>query len=99
MVPLRAALPLSAPHGLAALHDSRVMNNHPNEWREIGLVLNTHVLELSLIKPPSVQGKAEASRSSKARELAALGHGLICSLLGHLRAQKLFPLHHWKTGP
>lgn len=48
------------------------MNNHPNEWREIGLVLNTHVLELRLIKPPSVQGKAESSRFSKARELAAL---------------------------
>lgn len=66
------------------------MNNHPNEWREIGLVLNTHVLELSLIKPPSVQGKAESSRFSKARELAALVHGLICSLFGHFRCSEAF---------
>lgn len=66
------------------------MNNHLNEWREIGLVLNTHVLELCLIKPPSVQAKAEPSRFSKARELAALVHGLICSLLGHFRCSEAF---------
>lgn len=78
------------PHGLAAFHDSRVMNNHPNEWRKIGLVVNTHVLELSLIKPPSVQGKAESSRLSKSRELAAPVHGLICSLLGHFRRSEAF---------
>lgn len=66
------------------------MNNHPNEWREIGLVLNTHVLELRLIKPPSVQGKAESSHFSKARELAALVHGLICSLFGHFRCSGAF---------
>lgn len=66
------------------------MNNHPNEWGEIGLVLNTHVLKLCLIKPPSVQGKAEPCCRSKARELAALVHGLICSLFGHFRCSGAF---------
>jgi len=66
------------------------MNNHPNEWREIGLALNTHVLKLCLIKPPSVQAKAETCHHSKARELAALVHGLICSLFGHFRCSGAF---------
>lgn len=68
------------------------MNNHPNEWREIGLALNTHVLKLRLIKTPSAQGKAESPHHSKARELAALVHGLICSLFGHFRCSgDVFP--------
>lgn len=71
------------PHRPTAFHHSRVMNNHPNEWREIGLVLNTHVLKLGLIKPPSVQGAVEL-RAAQCRELAALVHGPACSLLGWL---------------
>lgn len=67
------------------------MNNHPNEWREIGLVLNTHVLKLCLIKTPSVQGKAESLCRLKTRDLAALVHGLICSLFGHFRCSGAFP--------
>lgn len=37
-------------------------------------MLNTHVLKLCLIKPPSVQGKAESCCCSKDSELAALVH-------------------------
>lgn len=66
------------------------MNNHPNEWREIGLVLNIHVLKLCLIKPPSVQEKAESRHCSKAKELAALVHGLICSLFRNFRSSGAF---------
>lgn len=71
------------PHRPAGFHHSQVMNNHPNEWREIGLALNTHVLKLGLIKPPSVQGVVKL-HAAQCRELAEFVHGPACSLSGWL---------------
>lgn len=63
-------------------------------------MLNTHVLKLCLIKTPSVQGKAESLCRLKTRDLAALVHGLICSLFGHFRCSGAFPpLSPWQATP